>query len=268
MSAKYVHGYSEYESSRLNSQAQTLVELLHGDTSYGSAQRVLEVGCGIGAQTVILAKNSPYSEITSIDISPESIELAKANAYAVGIKNVTFKVADIYDLDFEFETFDHIFICFVLEHLNYPLEALNVLLKYLRPGGSITAIEGDHGSTFFYPDSQFAQRTIQCLIDLQAQSGGDSCIGRKLYPLFENSGLKDITVLPKTVYVDSSRPDWEQGFTKKTFIDMVNGVKVQAVSQNMMTDQDWDRGIEDMLNTIGRGSFNYTFFKAVGIKSA
>ena len=47
----YVHGYSARESERLADQAQTLTELLHHDTHYPAGSRVLEVGCGIGAQT-------------------------------------------------------------------------------------------------------------------------------------------------------------------------------------------------------------------------
>ena len=53
----YVHGYSARESERLADQAQTLTELLHHDTHYPAGSRVLEAGCGIGAQTVILARN-------------------------------------------------------------------------------------------------------------------------------------------------------------------------------------------------------------------
>ena len=56
---QYVHGYSSKESRRLQDQAQTLTDLLHHDTIYPANSRVLEVGCGVGAQTVILAKNNP-----------------------------------------------------------------------------------------------------------------------------------------------------------------------------------------------------------------
>lgn len=55
----YVHGYSERESERLADQAETLTKLLHHDTHYPAGSRVLEAGCGIGAQTGILARNSP-----------------------------------------------------------------------------------------------------------------------------------------------------------------------------------------------------------------
>ncbi len=49
MDTRYVHGYAQRENSRLQDQATTLVELLHGDTAYPAGSRVLEAGCGVGA---------------------------------------------------------------------------------------------------------------------------------------------------------------------------------------------------------------------------
>ena len=74
---KYVHGYDLGESIRLQDQASTLVELLHSDTSYPAGSRVLEAGCGVGAQTITLARNSPDAWFTSIDISERSVAQAK-----------------------------------------------------------------------------------------------------------------------------------------------------------------------------------------------
>ncbi|MEQ8204514.1 MAG: SAM-dependent methyltransferase, partial [Smithellaceae bacterium] len=59
MNKAYVHGYDQRENIRLQDQASTLVELLHSDTTYPAGSRVLEAGCGVGAQTITLAKNSP-----------------------------------------------------------------------------------------------------------------------------------------------------------------------------------------------------------------
>lgn len=51
----YVHGYDIRERRRLQDRASTLVALLHSDTRYPDGSRVLEAGCGVGAQTVTLA---------------------------------------------------------------------------------------------------------------------------------------------------------------------------------------------------------------------
>src|SRR5437588_11136895 len=85
---RYVHGYDPLESTRLQDQATTLLDLLHADTSYPAGSSVLEVGCGVGAQTITLARNSPDAKITSIDVSAASLEQARAAIEAAGLKNV------------------------------------------------------------------------------------------------------------------------------------------------------------------------------------
>jgi hypothetical protein len=66
-------------------------------------------------------------------------------------------------------------------------------------------------------------------------------------------------------YVDSSRPDLVEGFTKKTFTAMVEGVRKPAIENRLISEPDFDRGIRDLYRTTEiDGVFCYTFFKAVG----
>ena len=96
----------------------------------------------------------------SIDVSADSIAEARRRADAAGLTNVEFQQADIFALPFGAESFDHVFVCFVLEHLSRPVEALAILERLLKPGGTITVIEGDHGSAYFHPDSAAAHAAI------------------------------------------------------------------------------------------------------------
>jgi len=267
MKKTYVHGYDHRENIRLQDQASTLIELLHSDTSYPAGSRVLEAGCGVGAQTVTLAKNSPDALITSVDISETSLVEARRKAVAAGLTNVYFEQADIFNLPFVPEFFDHIFVCFVLEHLSRPVEALNALKDYLREGGTITVIEGDHGSVYFHPDSEAAHKAIQCQIELQRRAGGNAMIGRELYPLLCQAGFNSVHVSPRMVYVDSSKPELVEGFTKKTFTAMTEGVREAAIKAGIIEQQVFEQGIRDLYRTAETdGVFCYTFFKAAGNK--
>ena len=225
MEKNYVHGYAARESERLVDQATTLAEILHSDTVYPAGSNVLEAGCGVGAQTIILARNSPNAKFTAVDVSKESLRAAKERVSSQGFTNVTFHQSDIFHLPYEDDSFDHLFLCFVLEHLPNPIEALLCLRRVLKRGGTITVIEGDHGSTYFHPESPGARKTIQCLVDIQAEMGGNSLIGRQLYPLLKKSNYDNVNVSPRMVYVDSSKLDLVEGFTKNTFIAMVEGVR-------------------------------------------
>jgi SAM-dependent methyltransferase len=267
MTRAYVHGYDARESERLNDQAGTLAELLHAGTAYPPGSLVLEAGCGVGAQTLTLARNSPGARIVAIDISAASLEEAAERVRAAKLSNVEFRRADLFAPPFESETFDHVFVCFVLEHLANPAEALAVLQRLLKPNGTITVIEGDHGSTFFYPDSDAAHEAIAALVELQRRSGGDSMIGRQLYPLLASAGFDDVRVIPRMVYVDSSRPHLVDGFTRRTFTAIVEGVRQQAIDAGMIEAERFDAGIRALYRTAeDDGVFCYTFFKGVATK--
>jgi SAM-dependent methyltransferase len=183
------------------------------------------------------------------------------------LANVTVQAADLFRLPFPKAAFDHVFACFVLEHLPAPVQALRCLKAALKPGGTLTVIEGDHGSTLFHPRSDAAWKTIQCLIELQAQAGGDALIGRRLHPLMRSAGFRRVTVSPRFVYVDASRPAWVAGFTRNTYIAMVEGVRERALAVGLITRRAWVKGIADLKASAGPGGvFCYTFFKAVAVK--
>jgi ubiquinone/menaquinone biosynthesis C-methylase UbiE len=91
MNNKYVHGYDPRENTRSQDQASSLVDLLHADTAYPPDSRVLEAGCGVGAQTLTLARNNPQARITSIDISEASVAKAKKRVESERFSNVCFQ---------------------------------------------------------------------------------------------------------------------------------------------------------------------------------
>jgi len=266
MKKQYIHGYNPREAVRLQDQASTLVELLHSDTAYAPGSHVLEAGCGVGSQTITLAQNSPGAQITSIDISRDSLAEAEHRVTSAGFTNVSFRQADIFNLPFAPGSFDHVFVCFVLEHLPRPIEALRILKQMIAPGGTITVIEGDHGSAYFYPDSESAHQSISCQVALQAKAGGNANVGRALYPYLCEAGYQEVRVSPRLVYVDSSKPLLVDGFIKKTFTAMIEGVRTSAIEAGLIDSEAFDRGIADLYATaLPGGTFCYTFFKGTGV---
>ena len=128
----------------------------------------------------------------------------------------------------------------------------------------MTVIEGDHGSAYYHPENPAAQAAIQCQVDLQKAAGGNALIGREVYPLMVAAGFDGVRVSPRMVYVDSSRPRLVDGFTKKTFTAMIEGVREASLAAGIIGAQRFDQGIRDLYRTAeSDGVFCYTFFKAV-----
>jgi len=264
----YVHGYSPRESERLQDQSRILEDLLHNGTSYQKLEHVLEAGCGVGAQTRFLAKRNPRSIFTSVDISEDSLDQARNMIGQENITNVTFKQENILELSFADETFDHIFVCFVLEHLEEPEKALQELKRVLKTNGSITVIEGDHGSCFWTPLTKDALTAWNALIKAQADLGHDSLIGRRLYPLLAEANFQIEDVSPRFVYADWSNPDLLDGVVNRIIVPMVHASENQILASKIIDKDIWENGLAELskVGIIPDGTFFYTWFKAVAYK--
>ncbi len=92
-------------------------------------------------------------------------------------------------------------------------------------------------------------------------------IGRELYPLLRAAGYHSIRVSPRMVYVDSSKPELVEGFTKRTFTAMIEGVQEPAMEAGIVERNVFEQGIRDLYRTAeADGVFCYTFFKAIANK--
>jgi len=101
--------------------------------------RVIDVGCGHGASTIIMAAAFPNSEFVGIDYHAESIETARRRARERGIKNLRFEVATAKDYvgrDFDL-------VCFMdcLHDLGDPVGALVHARDALKPDGKVMLVE-------------------------------------------------------------------------------------------------------------------------------
>lgn len=84
-------------------------------------------------------------------------------------------------------------------------------------------------------------------------------IGRQLYPVMVQAGFDAVGVSPRMVYVDSSRPDLVDGFTRKTFTAMIEGVRESALAAGLIEPERFDAGVEDLHRTTeADGVFCYT----------
>jgi SAM-dependent methyltransferase len=264
MAHRYVHGYTARESQRLNEQSRILEEILHRDVFFAPGSMVLEAGCGIGAQSEILQRKMPAVEYNAVDISLESLIQASQRR----LPDYSLEQADVYHLPFRDDSFDHVFVCFLLEHLYDPLKALTELRRVLKPRGTITAIEGDHGSCFWHPETEASLRVWNALITVQAGLGHDSNIGRRLYPLIMDAGFSDAFTTPCWLYADAASPRLLNGMVNQIIVPMVKTAREAALVQGLADPEIWDRGIRE-LEASGNppaGTFFYTWFKTTAVK--
>ena len=197
--------------------------------------------------------------------SREGHRLRRASSAGPG--TVRFEQADIFTMPCQTESFDHVLVCFVRDHLARPTEGLALLKDMIVPGGTITVIEGGHGSAYFHPDSLAAHQAIPCQVDLQRRAGGNEDVGRALYPFLRRAGYPDVHVSPRMACVDSSKPALVDGFTGKAFTAMIEGVREAAIEIDLISSDTFDQGSANLSGTAqDGGTCCSTFFKAAGTR--
>jgi len=103
----------------------------------------LDVGCGIGLQTLLLAKAvGIHGHVTGLDISPEFLSYAKEIAEKATLsKRISFQQGDAANLKFKRNTFDWVWSS---DCLGYPvgdlLPALKTIKKFVKPGGQVAIL--------------------------------------------------------------------------------------------------------------------------------
>jgi len=102
---------------------------------------VLEVGPGKGTYTFEVAKRVPNGKIITIDIQESVVRKLKKKCERLGITNVEPKVMDVYNLNFENEMFDRIFLICCLPEIPDPIYALKELNRVLKPDGLLCLAE-------------------------------------------------------------------------------------------------------------------------------
>ena len=95
-------------------------------------RRLLDAGCGTGNITADIASRLPEVEITAVDLTDQSLNLAKQRAAEQGFKNVTFRRSNLMEFDPELGEFDFVYSQGVIHHLSDPLSGMKNLNKYLK----------------------------------------------------------------------------------------------------------------------------------------
>ena len=100
-----------------------------------SGERVLDVGCGAGATSLMLAERVRPGPVVGIDISAPLLERARQRGE--GIENLRFENADAQTFAFTAGSYDAVFSRFGVMFFADPIEAFRNLRTAMRTGGKL-----------------------------------------------------------------------------------------------------------------------------------
>lgn len=206
----YVHGYTREEEQRLVSQSLFLEPWVYEEIDYARCSRVLEVGCGVGAQLKILARRFPQLKLAGIDHSESQLAAAREvlrEELAAG--RVELHLGKGERLPFPDGAFDGVFLCWILEHATDPIGLLRAVRRVLAPGSVLYATEVHCSSIMTVPEMPQMMGWWRKLMQLQKQFAGDADIGVRLGSLLVGAGFREITVRPVVIPMDDRMEDPE-----------------------------------------------------------
>ncbi|WP_176256932.1 methyltransferase domain-containing protein [Derxia lacustris] len=193
MSSDYIHGFSASEQSRLVEQAEILGPAVFGGLDFQHCETLLEIGCGVGAQTMQLLKRWPQLKIDSIDRNPVHLAAAANHLQdSIARRQVSLTRANAEDLPFESNRFDAALTIWVLEHVARPESILAEAVRVLKPGGRLVLTEVDNDTFRFFPANAVIEDWWRKFNELQQRGGADPFVGQRLERFASALGLEAI----------------------------------------------------------------------------
>jgi ubiquinone/menaquinone biosynthesis C-methylase UbiE len=125
-------------------QQRAMLEAYLSEIAFPARARVLEIGCGTGSVTRVLAQRPGVAVVVGVDPSP--IFIAKARELGAALDNVAFEEGDGRALRFDDRDFDAVVFHTALCHIAQPERALGEAFRVLRPGGTLAICDGDYAT--------------------------------------------------------------------------------------------------------------------------
>ncbi|WP_127718068.1 class I SAM-dependent methyltransferase [Halobacteriovorax sp. HLS] len=261
----YLHGFSSTEQERLSKQAAFAEHTVYKEINFSEQKHILEVGCGVGAQTEILLRRFPNLKVTGIDRSEKQLETATKyiSSKADTKDRFSFKSMDATKMQFQGDDFDGAFLCWVLEHIPNPQKVLSEVRRVLRPGSPVYITEVLNTSFFLDPYSPNVWKYWMAFNDYQYDMNGDPFVGAKLGNLLLQQGFKDIHTETITWHLDNRRPK-----QRKEYIDFWHELMLSAADQLIEAERVTEEVVEEMKKEMEQVAsdpnavFYYSFIQA------
>jgi len=191
--ADYVLGRSDAEHRRLVEQAAFLrpsTERMLRAAGVGAGMRVLDVGCGMGDVSFLVAELvGPSGGVVGIDVDGDAVAVAEQRRAAMKLANVSFACGDFRSAPLGAE-FDAAVGRLVLLYQADPTGALRAIAERLRPDGIVAFQEPAlRALPWQVPDLPLLTSVVAWTREVFARSGAHMNVGWELYWRMRDAGL-------------------------------------------------------------------------------
>jgi precorrin-6B methylase 2 len=193
----YVLGHSSLELARLARQARLFAPMTRAlleRAGLAAGQRVLDVGCGAGDVSLLVADVvGPTGRVVAVDRALDAVAVARRRAEAASLSHVEVHHAALDDLSIA--PVDAVVGRFVLMHQADPVRLLARSAAFVRPGGRVVMIESHLDALAAgwraWPASPAYDRLLDLIRRTIHAAGGRTDQGLRLRATFLEAGLAD-----------------------------------------------------------------------------
>ncbi len=248
----YIHGFSNLEQERLLQQAEFMESTLYRDVDFSQCREILEVGCGIGAQSEIMLRRFPRLKIHGIDMNDAQLAtLAKrVEGGVLDGKRFVFEKMNGAEMSFEGHRFDGAFLCWILEHVKNPHYVLSEVKRVLRPSSKVVITEVMNASFFLDPYSPNTWKYWMAFNDYQYDHAGDPFVGAKLGNLLLSQGFQNIQTKVITLHYDNREPE-KRRVALEDWSQLLLSASDALLKESLVTEE-IVKGMKDELRQVSR----------------
>jgi ubiquinone/menaquinone biosynthesis C-methylase UbiE len=166
---------------------------------------VLSVGCGPGVILRAVTKLDSSIRATGIDVSEGRLQQAMEKNGENS--RVRFVCGDAQSMEFQSNSFDLVYCRMLLQYLKEKERAVSEMARVCKPGGTVLLQDLDGQLLWHYPENPLVQRTLERVVAALGATGFDPFVGRKLFWLAQNAGLKNIEVHAESYHLIAGQAD-------------------------------------------------------------
>jgi ubiquinone/menaquinone biosynthesis C-methylase UbiE len=263
----YLHGFSKTEQDRLRRQARFWEYSIFEGINLSSSRNLLEVGCGVGANTEILLRRYPDIHVTGIDINDAQISEAQSYLPSLPYAENRFKIEkmDAANMEYDSNTFDAAFLCWVLEHVPDPARVLSEIRRVMRPGSRLIANEVMNHTFFLEPYSPNVWKVWMAFNDFQYEHAGDPFVGAKLGNLLTAVGFRQVQTKIINLHLDNRNPGKRKEIIE-FWTELLMSGRQALVDSELVTAQVFDQAMAELkiVRKDPNAVFMYSFMQSTG----
>jgi ubiquinone/menaquinone biosynthesis C-methylase UbiE len=232
--------HSDEECERLELQARLAnIERHLRHLPVSSDDRILDVGCGSGSMSRLIARSFPRTKVVGLDLSQQYLDFAAARARDERLGNLTFRHGDVLALPFADASFDIVWSKYLLQWVKGTKAALAELKRVTRPGGLVVSCDYVGFGTEHFPVDPALEGQIHKVMAALV----DCNIGQKVAPLMISLGFRDVSVEMEadTLFTVIGRIDPERRRNLETQFQAAHARIVQITGSDLEADRFVDR---------------------------